>query len=84
MLKTSGKLYFKGSNYRNFIGLHPSRFFLRSSRIEVDLLSHDSKTADIREQCVWMGEKNWTGKTLQELRHLIFFSPQPNNWILLI
>ena len=33
-------------------------FFLQFSRIRVDLLSHESKTTDKREQYDWRAEKN--------------------------
>ena len=36
-------------------------FFLRSSRIRVDLLSYERKTTDKREQYDWRAEKNSDG-----------------------
>ena len=37
-------------------------FFLRSSRIRVDLLSYESIPTDKREHYDWRAEKIWTGK----------------------
>ena len=45
----------------NFHSLYRPIFFLRYSRIGVDLLLYDSKMTDIREQYDWIAEKNWTG-----------------------
>ena len=36
-------------------------FFVRSSRISVDLLSYESKTTDKQEQYDWRAEKNLGG-----------------------
>ena len=36
-------------------------FFVRSSRIRVDLLSYDSKPTDKREQNYWKAKKNLDG-----------------------
>ena len=39
------------------------QFFVRSSRIRVDLLSYESKTTDKQQQNYWIAEKNWTGSS---------------------
>ena len=40
---------------------YPSNFFLRFSRIRVDLLSYDTKPTDTQDQYDWMSKKNWAG-----------------------
>ena len=40
---------------------YSTKFFLGSSRIRVDLLWHESKTTDKREQYDWRAEKNLDG-----------------------
>ena len=57
-----GAKYFAGKLRKKEVQkevMHVStNFFLRSSRIGVDLLSYESKTTDKREQYDWMVEKN--------------------------
>ena len=50
-----------GCTIRSTLYLYPTKFFVWSRRISVDLLSYDSKTTDKRQQNDWRAKKNLDG-----------------------